>query len=235
MQLAEMQFNARSCVIASIFPFPCSLTRNYGPTMAGGRTTYLLESAPKGEHRTLKVFDCFERQPDFNHPFNGIGHTMSQGMPVSALEIARDCITHWAVSRIGTAMGFRPGIQIIAGEVPTEAELASMTALQRGYFEGLFQQGQEYAAKHKWTNINEFHRGAAKWLGLDEKWVADVGKSQEWKHCSECYEKIDARANVCRVCRSTQKAIGEDAPQVSAPTNPGPPRPQVRKGEQVAA
>lgn len=221
------RFQARTITIASVYPMRCEATRDYGNTQAGGRTIFVLEPAPKGGFATLTVSDMWQRIQDID-AMNASGRQVQKAFWVDVESLARDLHAHWAMQRIGTASGFRPGIKIIAGSTPTQAELDEMNAVQRGYFEGLYHEAQGLAAKFKHRDITDTHREAARWLGLDAPWVANIGASHDWKECQSCFEKINAKATVCRVCRSEQPNA------VKAPAKQPLP-PPVKTPAQVAA
>jgi hypothetical protein len=227
----EPGFTARKMTIASVYPIACDAWRDYGHTQAGGNHRFVLEAAPKDGYTTLTISDMWQRVQDVEVT-GASGRQTLKAFWVTVESLADDLYAHWAVHRIGTGGGFRPGIKIIAGDTPTEAELEEMRASQRGYFEGLWHEAVGMAAKHQWKFITDTHRAAARWLGLDAPWVANIGTSQDWKHCTACYEKIDARASVCKVCRSPQEAEAPVAvvaekprrmpipPPISAPRQP---------------
>ena len=198
------RFTARTLTIASIYPLECKLQRDYGFTRNGGMTEFLLPAAKKGSYSTLKISDMFQRIQDVD-AMTASGRQSNKDFFVEVGSLAKDLHTHWAVQRIGTGNGFLPGIMVIAGDEPTEIELGTMNAQQKGYFEGLFLEGQAYAEKHDFKQINEIHRAAAVWLGVDAKWVANIGEQHKgWKECTACFEKINALATICKVCRSVQ-------------------------------
>lgn len=216
MELNELKFTPQSRVIVSIFPIKCDLERDFGPTMKGGRTRYVLEAAPKDGYTSLVLNDCFQRVQDVMK--SEIGKPRFIGSPVSADEIANDCMTHWVEQRIGTASGFRPGImKLPEGQAtPTEADLFTLNERQKAYSDALILEANGMAAKHDWKNITDLHRAMAIWRGYQvplgqSDWVAQLGKGGEFKECVECFSKIDARATKCKICM---------APQVSAATAP---------------
>lgn len=226
--MSEPIFQARTITICSVFPVACEAMRDYGHTQMGGRTNFRIEGAPRGEYRLLKVADMWQRVQDVETS-SASGRQVQKGFWVECKDIASDLITHWAAQRIGTQHGHRPGIKVIAGDTPTAEELAELNAIQKGYFETLFHEAQGFAAKHDWKNIGDHHRVAARWLGLDAPWVANVGEqTQNWKECVACYEKINAKATICRVCRSVQpggesSVINEAAVASEAPRKQGKP------------
>lgn len=206
MNFTDLQdgFIARKLTIASVFPIKCVETRPFGRTMAGGITKYELEAAEKGKWTTCTVWDAWERKMSDQ---GSVGSPMFEPSPVSAQSIVNDLLTHWVEKRMGTAQGHRPGIMLIAADEPTAEELAYMHGRQKPYLDGLVHEANGFAAAHKWKDINELHRMAARVLGIDAanaKWVADLGSQQEWKECVYCVEKIPAKASVCRVCHEKQ-------------------------------
>jgi len=220
------RFTARTMTIASVYPIECKAIRDYGFTRDGGMTEFVLPAAKKGEYTTLKICDMFQRIQDID-AMTASGRNANKEFFVEVSTLAADLHTHWAVQRMGTGNGFRPGIMIIAGDEPTAEELASMNAIQKGYFEGLFLEGQAYAEKHDFKQINEIHRAAAVWLGLDAKWVANIGEQHVgWKECTACFEKINALATICKVCRSPQPEF-DATPVAEKPTRKAPGRPPI--------
>jgi len=207
MENVMQGWRARSLTICSVFPMQCTLDRDYGLTMEGGRTKFILKAAKKGSHSTLQIFDMFQRAQDIEQSA-ATGRHQNSAYPVKVETLANDMIQHWAVQRVGTNAGFRPGIMIIAGDEPTTEELDFLDAQQRGYFEGLYQEAKDYSAQDQHKKIGEFHRAAALWLGHNnEPWAANVGASKDWKECDKCYKHIDARATWCSECGQPQGAV----------------------------
>jgi hypothetical protein len=211
----QPKFTAQMKTIASVYPIQCTAERDYGETQAGGRFKFALEAAPKDGYTTITLHDMWQAQHDFEGRSSSGRQTM-KAFFVDVDSLAKDLYNQWAIQRIGTGTGFRPGIMIIAGQEPTAEELAMMRGQQRGYFEGLWHEGVALAAAHKWKHITDTHREAAKWLGLDAPWVANIGQSNDWKKCVACREKIDIEATVCKVCKERQPGYEE----VSAPAAP---------------
>ncbi len=232
----QPRFTAQIKKIASVYPIQCDAERDYGPTQAGGRTKFILEAAPKDGYTTIELTDMWQAQHDFEGRANSGRQTM-KAFFVDVDSLAADLYNQWAVQRVGTGTGYRPGIMIIAGETPTEDELAFMRAQQRGYFEGLWHEGNALAAAHKHKIIMDTHRQAAIWLGQDAPWVANIGASNDWKKCVACREKIDIEATVCKVCRSPQVETYSPEPPVDTrkAKTPGIPPPIAPPLRQPAA
>lgn len=211
MELNDMNFNPQSRVIVSIFPIKCDLERDFGRTMKGGRTRYVLEAAPRDGFTTLALHDSFQRVQDVMK--SEIGKPKFIGSPVSADELAADCMTHWVEQRIGTASGFRPGImKLPEGQTePTAENLSDLNERQKAYADALILEANSMAAKHDWKNITDLHRAMAVWRGYQTPlgqpdWVAQLGKGGEFKECVACYDKIDSRASICKNCHTPQPA-----------------------------
>lgn len=209
----DEHFQARSKVIVSVFPIACELFRPYGLRQEGGRTKFVLEAAPKGGYTKLKIYDMWQYTQDIDAS-SASGRQVMNSFLVNVGSLVHDLIQHWAVQRIGTALGFRPGIAVIEGEEPTDQELAALLAVQRGYFEGLYQEAKDLSARHEHKKIGDFHRAASVWLGHKEDWAANRGESIDWKDCLACYSRIDARATVCKVCRSAQEPVDATVPHL---------------------
>ena len=207
----------------SIFPLERRLWRDYGPTINGGRTEYILSPpANKGEYSKLDVYDGFQRvmDPMKSEP----GRPGFGPWPVSAIEICNDAMHNWVECVQGTKGDFRPGIMIIAGDTPTPEELASLEANQQRYFERLVQEAQGHAERNEWKMITDVHRAAARYTGYrpaagDSNWVAEMGTSRT-KECTSCFSPIDARSKVCRICR---------APQDEPTAPPAPEKPKAQR------
>jgi hypothetical protein len=218
------RFTAQSLVIASVYPIECTAERDYGFTQSGGRHKFILEAAKKGEFTTLPLSDMWQAQHDFEGRSNSGRQTM-KAFFVDVDSLAKDLYNQWAVQRVGTGTGYRPGIAIIGGETPTDEETAFMNGQQRGYFEGLWHEGNALAAAHKHKHIMDTHRQAAIWLGQDAPWVANIGASNDWKKCVACREKIDIEATVCKVCRERQPSYAVPAPVPAPIVEMQPPAP----------
>lgn len=228
-------FQGHTLTIASVFPRELKAERHYNPEMSGGRFIFRLEGAPKGQFRTIGLSDCWEQVQNAN---SRIGAPEFDATIVLVENIAQCLLKEWATNIAGTRTGKRPGIMLIAGEQPTEAELATLNAMQATYFDGLIQEGDGLAAKHDFKSISELHRDAAKWRGHDAAWVTNLGEGQEKKECIHCAEKILARANFCRYCRQAQPGFeGSPVAESVAPkaTAKAPLPPPVKAPQQVAA
>lgn len=219
---SNVQFVHGHRTIISIFPLERRLWRDFGPTIQGGRTEYVMPAARKGEFSKLTVFDAFQRvlDPMKSEP----GKPGFGPFPESAINIANDLLHHWVDSVIGTQGGFKPGIMLIEGDDPTPAELAALQANQQRYFERLVHEAQHFAESNQEKMITDVHREAARYTGYrpadgESNWVADMGTNTK-KECIACFSPIDSRATICRICRAPQ---GSDAPAAPTETKKGKP------------
>lgn len=227
-------FNGMSLTIASVFPLERKAQRDYHPEMDGGRTGFVLEAAPKGEFRTLKLTDCWERIVSDE---SQVSNPVFVPRLVKVDTIAACLLKEWAINIAGTRTGRRPGIMVIAGDTPTEAEMKTLTEMQAAYFDGLINEASAFAAKHDWKSIDELHRVAAKWRGHEAEWVNDLGQKAERKECFYCAEKIMARAKVCKECGHTQPEFAAVVPDAPAPQKAvrAPIPPPMKPPAQVSA
>lgn len=220
--------SSRSLTIASVFPRAKRAQRDYAPDMSGGRTIFQLPAAPKGEVSTLTITDCWELIETDRGTFDNM---IRRPEMVKVEDIANCLLNEWAVNIAGTREGQRPGIMLIAGDVPTAEEKAKLETMQAAYFDGLVNEAQAYANQHAWKNITDLHRDAAKWRGFDAPWVTNLGEGKEKKHCAYCDEKIQPAAKFCVHCRQWQPGFEAmaNAPQpvVEKTESPKPGRPPI--------
>src|SRR5215471_19080551 len=148
-QLQNMDFRPNTVTIASVYPIERRQERDYSPRPTGGRTHFILRAAPKDGFTTITVCDSWQMTKDV---LNG---NRDVPMPVMAMDIARDLITHWVNNCFGSSIDNGPGIMIIAGEQPTEAELTMMRESQRLMAERLIHDGDHAAEKNEWKRITD--------------------------------------------------------------------------------
>lgn len=203
--------------IVSIYPKTMSAWREFGPTVIGGRTKYVIEAPKnKGEYTKLDVFDAFQRVVD---PMQSQPDRPAwMPFPENALAICKCLLKQWVDDVNGTSADLRPGIMIIEGEDPTEEELSFLRANQQRYFEVMVQRAQGHAERNEDNMITDIHRLAARATGYrpsggERNWVADIGTNQR-KECTSCFTMIDARSRVCANCKSPQDVpVVESAPE----------------------
>ncbi len=228
-QLAAMNFRPNSITIASVYPIERVAERDYAPDPHGGRTKFVLKAAAKGEYTTLTVVDSWQNTKDI---LNG---NRDIPLPVYALDIARDLISHWVTYCFGSSVDDGPGIMIIKGTEPTEEELAFMTASQKRMAERLIHAGDELAEKHQHKHITDVHRALARWMDYRASWIANLGA--EIKNCKVCYSPIHINSRICKECKmdpdrtyDAQMAATAPVPAVEEARRPGRPplNPPVR-------
>lgn len=212
---SNVTFNHQKKTIVSIFPVRSVAWRDRGPTVHGGRTEYRLDAAKRGEYVKLEVYDSFQKV--FDPMQSEIGRPAFSPYPITAGETVKCLMNEWVFSRLGGASGFRPGIMVIEGDEPTEAELEALDHMQRGYADYMVNEAQGSAERNELKSITDVHRAMARWSGYrprvgEANWVADVG-SKTSKQCVACYESIDIRASICKLCRTTQPEL-PDTPAV---------------------
>lgn len=199
-------FVGHSLTIASVFPRERKAVRDYSPEMSGGRHTFIIPEAKKGEVVTLKIGDCWELVMNDK---GQIGAPQYDQKIVKVEDIAACILKEFAVNIAGTHSGRRPGIMVIAGDKPTAAEKQMMDEMQASYFDGLIEDACAMHAEHKWKSIGQPHRDAAIWRGVDAseeryRWVLNLGEAKEKKACYFCAEKILPDAKFCKECRNWQ-------------------------------
>ena len=208
MSFADLNFVAHTRTIVSIYPEPLVTTLNIGPTMAAGNTIYRLDGAPKGEYRILSVADGFSPIIDYQ-ACQVVGRNPMTSVPEPAEKICRELVRQWTTGA-GSGAGNHPGVMMIAStdmtkQEPTKAELTHLQAVQSRCFEWLVLEARAFEANHKWTSINEKHRIAGKWLGLKDKWIAEVGTEMDKGVCAFCFSALlNPRATVCAICHKDQ-------------------------------
>jgi hypothetical protein len=211
MDFENMQFIHGQRTIVSIYPEKLVRTLDIGPTMQAGKTEYKIDGAPKGEHRSLVIYDGFSSVIDYQN-CQFVGKTPMTAVPEPAERIARELVREWTTGA-GSGPGQQPGIMMIAGKEPTKNELAYLTNTQNACFEWLVLTARAFWDNHQYRNINEKHRIAGKWLGLKEKWIAEVGTEMDKGTCAFCYSPmLDPRATICAVCHKEQPAKEAGAP-----------------------
>jgi len=180
--------------VCSTAPIPRIAERKHN-----GRTIYSLPAAPRGGYRCLVVYDTQQ----WGMRWAESGEHEQGPRPVPGIVVADDLVRVWARSTIAAPAGYQLGIGIIAGEEPTEKELALLLEQTRACGEWLISDGHDKMAKGERNNITNIHRLFAEWMygsGAQRiPWyqrmdLADV------KACVACAETIDANALRCKHC-----------------------------------
>ncbi len=164
-------------------------------------TEYVLEAAPRDGYSVLAVFDAM--QPTIGWSQDGPKeNTFTPGhIPVDV--VANDLVNSWASQTIVSKDGYKPGIGIIAGELPTEAELNHLREQQRAFFEFLVQDANDKHLLGEMKNITNIHRHSAHWL------LGEAAQQLPWypkmeqrsvKDCPRCAKQILANALGCEHC-----------------------------------
>lgn len=164
-------------------------------------TEYIIEAAPRDGYRVLAVFDALQPQIGWS-PDGPKENTMTPGhIPVEV--VANDLVNTWASQTIASKDGYKPGIGIIRGETPTEAELTHLREQQRAFFEYLVQDANDKHLRGETKNITNIHRFAAFWL------LGDAAQQLPWypkmeqrsvKDCPRCAKQILEAALGCEHC-----------------------------------
>lgn len=131
--------------------------------------------------------------------------------PVYAAQIAKDVIQRETGNHPGNVRG-KKGIGIIAGPVPTPAEIEYLANLQTEFLKYIVERADEFYDSGKREKIGGEHREALKMLALDElqhPWYRS--KMQMYNSCPACAERILVEARVCKVCHSDLVKFFTDA------------------------
>jgi len=193
-QLAR-RIQRNGLTIASVYP--AGLPKIERPF--DGTTVYTLEPCPKGEPaKLLHVIDAVEFSKD------PLSRDVTNEHLIFVDQIANDLVQHWARTPIGAPAGCGPGVGLIAGEFPTEEELAALYARQDQMFEYFYQDGLRLAQNQEWRGINGYHRLSAQWFGREEPWALDIAKASkpavELEECPLCGSMIPPAKIFCLVC-----------------------------------
>lgn len=189
------QVSRQSCTICSIWPQP-----RFGRRKHNGITYYHLPAAPRGSYATLTVYDT---QQWINMPNERSYQGSIEPRPLQARVVANCLVSEWGGDTIGARSGFKPGIFIIAGDVPTAEELAVARASQSNLFNWLITDGNGKHMSGEGVNISDMHRMAAKHQldrGADRLPWFHVYDFAEVKDCVACGRQIIAKAIRCEHC-----------------------------------
>ncbi len=165
-----------------------------------GITIYQLPAAPRGSYSLLRVYDTQEwlSRPD---PANGKLSWMP--MPISAQVVADDLVATWANDTLGKRSGFSPGIGIIAGDDPTDKELADLRFSQSALFDWYIKDAHGKHTRGQTTEITDVHRLAAREMldkGAERLAWFPTTIFAAVKECIACGQQIDAKSKVCDKC-----------------------------------
>lgn len=173
-------------------------TGKYGLTCT---TVYALEAAPRESYATLTVFDALTPITGWSE-MGSKENTLTPGhIPVQV--VADDLANTWSAQTIASKDGYKPGIGQIAGDVPTEAELAHLRAQQAAFFRFMVDDGNDKLLRGETKNITNIHRNAAHWLlGEGARQLAwyPQNEQREVKDCPRCSRQILATALGCEHC-----------------------------------
>jgi hypothetical protein len=176
-------------------------TRDGEPT--GGLTTYEIEAAPRGEFRTLKVHDAFQREYVGNKVY------MPVPVPGGGKAIAHDIVREFADGTLLSAFG-GPGVFVCAGDEPTPEELQAARAKQARWCQALINQAQGDWIRGKRDHIHEgsiFHK-AAEYMGQVYEWMKPPEQIQS-ASCPYCGSQVPAGVPVCATCGRTIDPVRE--------------------------
>lgn len=202
--------NRRSEIrICSAYPVTKSATRRHSrniqrPNGTWGvtcDTTYQIPAAPRDSYAILACFDAMALMTGWS-PDGPKENTLTPGhIPVEV--VSNDLVNTWSAHTIAAQDGHGPGIGIIAGELPTDAELAHLRERQRAFFEWLIQDGNDKFLRGETKNITNIHRQAAHWI------LGEAAQQLPWypkmerrivKDCPRCAKQILAAALGCEHC-----------------------------------
>ncbi len=191
------QVSRHYCTICSIYPGPLRKRVRHN-----GITIYEMPAAVRGSYSALTVYDTQEwcSRPD---PTNGAQHWMP--MPIPARVVADDLVATWAGDTLGKKSGFAPGIDIIAGDKPTAAELKSLRDRQTALFDWYVKDAHGKHTRGQTNEITDIHRLAAKELldkGVERlPWYPNT-LFADVKDCVACGKQIEAKSKVCDKCQT---------------------------------
>lgn len=195
--------------ICSVYPVTRKATRRHStniqrPDGSWGvtcDTTYEITGAKRDSYSLLACFDALALMTGWSSD-GPRENTLTPGhIPVEV--VANDLVNTWSAHTIAAKEGHGPGIGIIAGEIPTDLELANLRERQRAFFEWLIQDGNDKYLRGETKNITNIHRSAAHWiLGAAAEqlpWYPKMEQRQV-KDCPRCAKQILAAALGCEHC-----------------------------------
>lgn len=181
--------------ICSIWPAALRAQRKHN-----GLTDYNLAAAPRGSYATLTVYDT---QQWINIPNDRSYKGSIEPRPIPAEIIANDLVATWGNDTVGARSGYKPGIGIIAGDVPTPDELAALRSGQNNLFNWLITDANGKHMSGEGVNISDMHRMAAKEMlgnGAERLPWFPVIEFALLKECPACGKQTESKAKVCDKC-----------------------------------
>ncbi len=131
------------------------------------RRTFVLPAASKGKYTVMKFYDS---QQGVMNVDRDTGNRDPLPMPVPVEAIAQDFRSNWGSGYTGPMGKFPPGIDIIAGDFPTEAELAALNAKEERMCRALVEEADAIEkGSVKGINIGDDHRMALERMGSERR------------------------------------------------------------------
>lgn len=162
-----------SATIASIHTEPIYVDRTYG-------VYEIPKAADDGTPGVLVVDDKVE--------VYDIGNAKKSKEYWKAEDIAKDLVVGWEPL----------GVWVCKGESPTNAEqVQALKGLTEMYKRKVREADKLWENPHKRSDISDFHRKAAKALGLERDWLYDLKITAE---CPACGERIKPGVAKCKTC-----------------------------------
>lgn len=144
----------------------------------------------------LRVTDTFQWVLDIHH--RGDKHHYVP-MAISAKSVAEALAEDW-VRGLATQTG-RAGIGVYDPQGPPMAEQArELRRVQEQAFIEKVRQADISSAANRQSEITDFHRVAAEWLGIERPWFKPILEVIT-KDCPGCAEKMPEKAKRCRICQ----------------------------------
>lgn len=204
---AEPIFGSRKVTLCSVFfqeteEYMIKVMAMQPDGQLGGLSFYKMPAAPRTGYVCMDVYTgiTIRRVPD---PEDN-GQWIQAASTIEPEIIAGDLINKWAKSTLKADEMIGPGIGIIAGDVPTERELEGLRlGRQEPWCQAMVNAASDYAMKGEHGQINELHRGCARWL------LGDSADGLPWMHkkvydrvknCRGCGKQIMAAALRCEHC-----------------------------------
>lgn len=214
--------------ILSVCDFELSTTRPFADRPDGGyNTKFCIPAVEKGKFATLAVKDMFDRFYMMERQYSTV--------PVYGDHIAEDIFKEWT----GNMTTPPPGVLVIAGDAPTQAEIDRAMMLHTIHCEALRREAHEMwiQGKQREAAQEQFKR-ASLWLGYgDDPWVRKP-RVTTLVACPWCRKEIDGEAAVCPECGKVanfekykqleamqEQILAKAKPAADAPPPPAPPQP----------
>jgi hypothetical protein len=191
---------ARARTICSVYFDKLKTSRPYRTGKNGGyRTSYEMLACGPDEYKLLVVEDAEEliyvgEKRNLPTP---VYADMIDGIP----GIAHDIAGKWQSTGIAEGVG-GPGVMVIAGDTPTEEELASLRSRQAMWCRALIDQAEADWSSKNFHRVGPLHRKAARWMGeLNYEWVRKENAPRiSLKPCRFCRTEVDSTALICPAC-----------------------------------